>query len=71
MYICLCNAITDRDLHQAVAHGASRPLDVYTACRCRVQCGACSRHILARLRAILPVLPVPEIDALPQISAGD
>ena len=35
MYICLCNALTDHQVRQAVADGACRPREVYGACGCR------------------------------------
>ena len=50
MYVCLCNGLTDCQVHQAVADGAARPCDVYGACGCRVQCGSCVRAILATIR---------------------
>ena len=46
MYICICNALTDRDIHRAATvEGARRPLEVFAACRCRVQCGTCVRRL--------------------------
>jgi bacterioferritin-associated ferredoxin len=45
MYICLCNALTDQDIRQAVLDGAERPSEVYRACGRRLQCGCCSRTI--------------------------
>jgi bacterioferritin-associated ferredoxin len=39
MYVCLCNALTDRQVRQAVADGACRP-----------QCSSCVRAILATIR---------------------
>jgi bacterioferritin-associated ferredoxin len=45
MYICLCNALTDQDIRQAVLAGAERPSEVYRACGRVMQCGACSRDI--------------------------
>lgn len=51
MYICLCNALTDRKLKQAVAEaGSHRPGDVYAACGCRAQCGQCVKTVLALVR---------------------
>jgi bacterioferritin-associated ferredoxin len=51
VYICLCNALTDRKLTQtATAIGSTRPVDVYAACGCRVQCGSCVRKVLNLLR---------------------
>ena len=42
MYICLCNAITDRDVraHTAAGEGCSVAM-VYRALGCEPQCGKC------------------------------
>ncbi len=45
MYVCLCNALTEADVHLATREGAERPAEVFAACRCRAQCGACVRSI--------------------------
>ncbi len=50
MYICLCNALTDGQIKQAVAAGAKKPRDVYAACQCGAQCGGCTRTILGLIR---------------------
>jgi len=51
LYICLCNALTDRKLKQAVAEtGSQRPGEVYAACGCRAQCGQCVKAVLALVR---------------------
>ena len=51
VYICLCNALTDRRLKQAaLATGSQRPGDAYAACGCRAQCGQCVRAVLDLLR---------------------
>ena len=51
MYLCVCNALTDRQLTKAVADPSTqRPSDVYEACGCRAQCGACVKAILGLLR---------------------
>jgi len=50
MYVCLCNALTDRQVRQAVADGACRPREVYGACGCRAQCSSCARAMLATIR---------------------
>ena len=50
MIICLCNALTEAQLAEAVAQGASRPRDVYAACDCKAQCGTCTRTILSLIR---------------------
>ncbi|HEY6864124.1 MAG TPA: (2Fe-2S)-binding protein [Burkholderiales bacterium] len=49
MYICICNGITDRDIRQAAAAGAStlndlrRELGVGAGCGC---CASCAHAVL-------------------------
>jgi bacterioferritin-associated ferredoxin len=51
VYVCLCNALTDRQVRQASAEaGTTRPRDIYAACGCRAQCGQCVRALLDLLR---------------------
>lgn len=50
VYICLCNALADMRIKEAVADGADRPRDVYAACGCRAQCGNCAKAILSVIR---------------------
>jgi bacterioferritin-associated ferredoxin len=51
VYICLCNALTDKRVKQAVVEtGSQRPVDVYAACGCRAQCGKCVQTVLRLVR---------------------
>lgn len=50
VYVCLCNALTDTDIKQAIADGACRPRDAYSACGCRAECGGCTKAILCLIR---------------------
>lgn len=51
VYVCLCNALTDRQVKQAAsAVGTTRPSSVYAACGCRAQCGQCVKALLDLLR---------------------
>jgi bacterioferritin-associated ferredoxin len=50
VYVCLCNALTDRQIKQAAAAGLTKPSSVYAACGCRAQCGQCARVVLDLLR---------------------
>lgn len=49
MYVCLCGGVTDRDIREAVAEGASsmralrQRLGVCSECG---RCGACTRSLL-------------------------
>ena len=57
MYICLCNALTDRRLKEAAAELAGgRPSDLHKACGCRAQCGQCVKAMLQLLRDHTPGL---------------
>jgi len=57
VYVCICNAVTDRDIRGAVARGA-RSLDdlaatLRVATHCR-KCAECARAVLADAVAALP-----------------
>ena len=54
MIVCLCNALSEGDVRQAIAAGASRPKDVYCACGKAAQCGCCTATILSILREAPP-----------------
>jgi bacterioferritin-associated ferredoxin len=41
MYVCLCNAITDRDIDQAIAAGDGTVAQVYRDLGCAPKCGKC------------------------------
>ncbi len=59
MYICICNALTDRDIHRAATEeGARRPQEVFQACRCRVQCGTCVRKLRDLMLQAIAAEPV-------------
>ncbi len=51
MYVCLCNALTDRQVKQAASTaGVTKPSHVYAACGCRAQCGQCVKALINLLR---------------------
>jgi bacterioferritin-associated ferredoxin len=51
VYVCLCNALTDRQVKQAAASaGTIKISTVYDMCGCRAQCGQCVKTLLALLR---------------------
>ncbi|MGZ3276210.1 MAG: (2Fe-2S)-binding protein [Caulobacteraceae bacterium] len=41
MYVCNCNGIRERDVHQAIQAGAQKPLDVFRHCQGAAQCAKC------------------------------
>lgn len=51
MYVCLCNALTDRQVKAAAAAtNPTRPSEIYAACGCRAQCGNCIKKLLHIIR---------------------
>ncbi len=49
MYICLCNAISDKQVRARACQGPCSVSDVYRACGCAAQCGKCA----AAIRSVL------------------
>lgn len=45
MYVCNCNGITEKQLHEAIDSGISRWSDIHTYYDCEPQCGKCEREI--------------------------
>ena len=41
MYVCVCNAVTDRAVGEAIEGGATTRLEVKRACGAGGDCGAC------------------------------
>lgn len=61
MYICLCNAVTERAIHQAVADGVSTLDELTARTGCSGTCGSCADlagDVLAEACAAR-VLPLP------------
>lgn len=42
MYVCLCQAVTDRDIHHAARNGARTLKDLRQALQVGVDCGRCA-----------------------------
>jgi bacterioferritin-associated ferredoxin len=53
MYLCLCNALTQRRVAAALAehHAVPRVSDAYRACGCTALCGACAAEMQEAVRA--------------------
>tara|TARA_B100000029_G_scaffold181849_1_gene179499 strand:+ start:1821 stop:2015 length:195 start_codon:yes stop_codon:yes gene_type:complete len=41
MFVCICNAISDKDIKTALKHGADSPKQIYKFCNSSIQCGKC------------------------------
>jgi len=49
MYICICHAVTDSAIDQAINDGATSFRDLSFATGCGTQCGSCvaqARHVM-------------------------
>jgi bacterioferritin-associated ferredoxin len=44
MYVCICNAVNEKAIHQAVVEGAQNVRDVRRSLDVGSQCGQCVRH---------------------------
>lgn len=51
MYVCICNAITDSDIREAVDDGARDLWALQSALGVASGCGSCKQHAMEVLRA--------------------
>ena len=51
MYVCVCNAVTERQVHQAIQDGAHTLRDLRRDLGVTNQCGRCAECALQCLRA--------------------
>jgi len=58
MYVCICNALTDRDVRGVLAAGVRTTSEVYRRCGCSPQCGRCKPFIKS-LMAEMPADDTP------------
>ncbi len=64
MYVCVCNAITERDVRQAAAEGVRTLTELTFRTGCAATCGSCASHAESVLHesrashagALLPLL---------------
>jgi bacterioferritin-associated ferredoxin len=63
MYVCVCNAVTDRTIRKAVDEGVRTLADLQRRTGCAGSCGSCAelaeevlREALSRRAFALPVL---------------
>lgn len=45
MYVCNCNGIREREVHQAALEGADRACEVFQRQGCKAQCGRCVQEM--------------------------
>lgn len=60
MYVCICHAVTDRDIRRAAERGASRLRDLSRELKVATQCGRCAQCARECLNAALCARPEAE-----------
>ncbi|TDB90101.1 hypothetical protein E1264_06120 [Actinomadura sp. KC216] len=45
MYVCICNAVTEDDVHGCMASGCRTAKEVKAACGFKPACGTCTKRI--------------------------
>lgn len=65
MYVCVCNAVTERDIHDAVDNGVQNMTQLARKTGCSSTCGCCQEmaaevlaDAMAEKRAFQSLLPV-------------
>lgn len=53
MYVCVCNAVTERHIHRAVEQGAQRMRDLRTHLGIAADCGRCATCAHSCLKSAL------------------
>ena len=64
MYICICNAINERKVDEAIARGAQSVSRIYKHNGCVPKCGKCVPLMRERLQEIIAPVLLPEAPAL-------
>ena len=54
MYVCICNGVTDRQIREAVASGATSLEDLHDRLGVASQCGSCGEHALSLIHELQP-----------------
>lgn len=53
MYVCLCNALTDRQIRAAIEQGGARtPAQVFRRLGCAPRCGKCLPMVVQMTRSV-------------------
>jgi bacterioferritin-associated ferredoxin len=61
MYVCICHAVTDRDIKKAVANGTRTLSELKLQTGCSTSCGRCEESAREILATALPTPPALRI----------
>ncbi|MBF6175931.1 (2Fe-2S)-binding protein [Nocardia blacklockiae] len=68
MYVCICNAVSEKDVHRCVAAGACSTRQVKLACGWKPGCGSCTSRlaeVVGRARAEASAEVAAEVAGVP------
>ena len=65
MYVCICHAVTERDIYQAVDAGARCLREVQKMTKVSTCCGACSSRAEECIACYSDVAAFPDLIPLP------
>jgi bacterioferritin-associated ferredoxin len=51
MYACICNALNDEKVDDALSQGATTVSDVFKHHGCTPRCGSCVNHLRCKVKA--------------------
>lgn len=68
MYVCVCHAVTDRDIQRAVRNGASSIRHLRDQLGVATQCGACACHAKSCLREAMTDAGEPCVGSSPLLA---
>ena len=66
MYVCLCHAVTDREIHACIDAGAGSMRELCAKLKVCTQCGKCACLVRGILRERTPT----ELGSVASIAAG-
>jgi bacterioferritin-associated ferredoxin len=58
MFVCICNALNDRQVDAAAKAGVRTYHDVFSHYGCESQCGRCESEMCSRLDAAAPLVSI-------------
>ena len=56
MFVCICNGVTDSQIREALADGATSLEDLHDELGVASQCGSCSEHALSLIHEMQPAM---------------
>ena len=63
MYVCICNALTDRKLAEAAGDDGCNVAEVFQRCGTRPQCGKCLQNVAQIIDDARSELPAKKLAA--------